>query len=102
MVWGETGGPSPSLKDVQRSHSFGSCASLEPTGTCFPDDYMEAEHNAPQTLKGRAAARGWRPEHILEGWKPVCAAGLRADRIWGTSARSFDAGTHEWENFSLG
>ena len=52
------------LEDIQRSHSLGTCASLNPpmtqcnTAHVFLDHYMEAENSMPQILKERAAARG--------------------------------------------
>ena len=56
---------SASMKDVRRSHSFGTCASLDSTriqcnmAHASLDYYMEAEDSALQILKERAAARGW-------------------------------------------
>ena len=58
------------LTHVQRSHSLGTCASLDSTMTQCNTAHvslnhcMEAEDNVPQILKERAAARGWGP------WNP--------------------------------
>ena len=53
----------------------------------FLDYYVEAEDNIPQILKERAAADGNSETHecaFQRGWRPVCAAGLRTDKIRGT------------------
>ena len=56
---------SASLKEVQRNHSLGTCASLDSTMTQYStapislNYYMEAEDSVPQILKERAAARAW-------------------------------------------
>ena len=66
VVSREKGGASASLKDMQRSHSLGTRASLDSTiiqcntAHVFLNHYREAENTTLQTLKERAAARGWR------------------------------------------
>ena len=50
---------------MYREATLGMCAFLDSTtiqcntAPVFLDYYMEAEDNAPQILKERAAARGW-------------------------------------------
>ena len=49
-----------SLKDIWRSQSLGTCASLGPTMTqcntahVYLNHYMEAQNSAPQILKGES------------------------------------------------
>ena len=56
---------SASLEDIWRGHFLGTCAHLDPTmiqcntAHALLDYYVEAEDNITQTLKERAAVRGW-------------------------------------------